>query len=397
LNTSRPVSPARLCALNAGIQLVWGAILGVSLQARCLELVGHDGAIRSFSRLAAAGALVATIVQIVAGVLSDRLRRRTGTRTQFYTAGTVLAIPALCWFYLAPTFAQLILAFLALQFAMNVVGGPYQAVIPDFVAPNRRGGAASWMAAYQSLGNALGLIAAFAIRDAHLVALALAAPFAGTYAVTVAAVRGRRAAAEATLGPRLRVLGGPLGALLVSRGLINIGFFTLLDFLLFYVERSLGVPDSQLKLYTGTMFLGFTLAAVPGAIAAARPTDRYDKRIAVSVSVTIVVVALALLAATPWIPLAYLAAALAGLGWGAFVTADWALAAALLPQDEMATAMGIWNAATALPQVVAPLVTAPLVTRLDASHTGAGPRGAIVLALLEFAAGAAAIWRLPRA
>jgi MFS family permease len=398
LSTSPPVSAARLCALNAGIQLIWGAILGVSLQARCLELVGRADAISSFSRLAAAGALIATIVQIVAGLISDRVRRRSGNRIPFYLGGTALAIPALFWFYIAPTFAQLILAFLALQFAMNVAGGPYQAVIPDFVAPNRRGGAASWMAAYQSLGNALGLIAAFAIRDAHLVALALAAPFAGTCAVTVAAVRGRSAAGTAeALPPRLRGLGGPLGALLVSRGLINIGFFTLLDFLLFYVERSLGVPDAQLKLYTGTMFLGFTLAAVPGAIVAARPTDRYDKRIAVSVSVTVVICALALLAATPWIPLAYGAAALAGLGWGAFVTADWALAAALLPQDEMATAMGIWNAATALPQVVAPLVTAPLVTSLDASHAGAGPRGAIVLALLEFAAGAVAIWRLPRA
>jgi MFS family permease len=370
----------------------------VSLQSRCIELVGHDDAIRSFSWLAAGGALVATIVQIVAGIFSDRTRRRTGSRTPYYIAGTLLAIPALVWFYFTPVFGGLVAAFLCLQFAMNVVGGPYQAVIPDFVAPARRGFASSWMAAYQSIGNALGLIAAFAIHDLHAVALAIAAPFAGSCAVTVSETRDRRASKEeAVLAPRATPLSGTLGALLLSRGLINVGFFTLLDFLLFYVERSLRVPDAQVNLYTGTLFLAFTLAAVPGAIVAARPTDRYDKRLAVSSAVCIVAVALALLAVTPWIPLAYVAAALAGIGWGAFVTADWALASKLLPGDEMATSMGIWNVATTLPQVFAPLITGPLVTWLDRAHAGEGPRAAIVVSLIEFLIGGAAIWRLPRA
>jgi MFS family permease len=377
---------------------VWGAILGVSLQSRCIQLVGRDHAIASFTWLAASGALVATIVQIAAGAFSDRVRRDTGNRIPFYLAGTALAIPALFWFYIAPAFAQLVAAFLLLQFAMNVVGGPYQAVIPDFVEPSRRGIASSWMAAYQSFGNALGLIAAFAIADLRIIALAIAAPFAGSCAVTISEARGRNGSeSEARLAPASRALSGTLGALLVSRGLINVGFFTLLDFLLFFVERSLRVPDAQVNLYTGTLFLAFTLAAVPGAIVAARPTDRFDKRIAVSIAVSIVAVALAVLAATPWIPLAYAAAALAGIGWGAFVTADWALASALLPREEMATAMGIWNVATTLPQVFAPLVTGPLVTRLDSHSAGAGPRAAIVVSLVEFVLGGIAVWRLPRA
>lgn len=398
MNISRPASAARLCALNSGIQLVWGAILGVSLQARCIELVGHAGAIRSFSWLAAGGAFLATLVQIAAGVLSDRVRRRTGNRIWFYTAGAALALPALCWFYLAPSFEQLTGAFLALQFAMNVMGGPYQAVIPDFVARSRRGLASSWMAAYQSLGNAVGLVVAATITDARLIAVALAAPFAGSFATTLAEVHNRPAASTASpLPPRVPAFGGPLAVLLLSRGLINLGFFTLLDFLLFFVEQSLGVPDAQLQFYTGTLFLAFTLAAVPGAILAARPTDRFDKRRIVSVAVATVVVALALLAATGAVAFAYFPAVMAGLGWGAFVTADWALATALLPEKEMATAMGIWNVATALPQVLAPLLTGPLVAGLNAGQPGSGPRAAIAIALIEFALGGAAIWRLPRA
>ena len=94
---------------------------------------------------------------------------------------------------------------------------------------------------------------------------------------------------------------------------------------------------------------------------------------------------------------AYAAAVCAGAAWGAFVTADWALAAAVLPAGAMATAMGIWNVATTLPQVVAPLATAPLVLRFNEIAPGLGPRAAIVLALCEFVAGGALIWRLPRA
>jgi len=119
--------------------------------------------------------------------------------------------------------------------------------------------------------------------------------------------------------------------------------------------------------------------------------------VVVSVACGCVALALiALAAATSLLP-AYLAAAAAGAAWGAFVTADWALAAAVLPGGAMATAMGIWNFATTFPQVVAPLATAPLVERFNALSPGLGPRAAIVLSLIEFALGGALIWRLPRA
>jgi len=113
--------------------------------------------------------------------------------------------------------------------------------------------------------------------------------------------------------------------------------------------------------------------------------------------VGVIAIALAFLAGAQNLAVAYGGAALAGAAWGAFVTTDWALASILLPGGAMATAMGIWNVATAVPQIVAPLVTAPLVERVNAMSAGLGPRLAIVLALVEFVAGGTLIWRLPRA
>ncbi len=336
-------------------------------------------------------------MQLAAGLLSDAQRRRSGSRQGFYAAGVALALPALAWFYLAPTFGQLAAAFLLLQVALNVVGGPYQAIIPDYVAPPFRGRAAAWMSGYQSLGNAAGLVVAAFVHVPSAVAAALGVPLAATWAVTAShARRLRPAAPAATATPRL-ALRGPLAALLLSRAAINTGFYTLLGFLLFFVRDSLGVAGSGVETQSGLIFLTFTLAAIGGAVLAARPSDRYDKRLVVTLAVAAIVLALGVLAAAAALPVAYAAAAAAGAAWGAFVSADWALATALLPAGTMATAMGVWNVATTVPQVLAPSLAAPLVVRFGALHAGAGPRAAIVLALVEFAAGAALVWRLPRA
>ncbi len=393
---------ARLCALYGGIQLVWGAVLAVSLQARVIALERH-GAIVSYAVVAASGALVATVVQLAAGSLSDRHRARTGRRDGFYVAGITFAIPALAWFYAAPTFAQFGVAFVFLEAAMNVAGGPYQAVIPDYVEPWRRGRASAWMSAYQSLGNAAGLLVAGFVHDLRAVASLLAAALTTTYAITATHLRtlamgsdGRTYTSDHLHAGTPPARRATFAALLLSRGLINVGFFTLLGFLLFFVRDALHVRGSVLEMQTALLFLTFTLSAVVGAVAGARPSDRYDKRLVVTSAVGLTALALAVLAATSSLDVAYGAAAFAGVGWGAFASADWALATALLPQRAMATAMGIWNVATTVPQVIAPLVAAPLVVRFERVHAGLGVRAAVVLALLEFVAGAALIWRLPR-
>lgn len=395
----RAASAARLCAFGGGIQFVWGAILAVSLQARSIALAGHDDAVRLYAAVAAIGAFVATVVQFVAGRLADARVREYRDRRPFYTIGVAFAVPALVWFYVAPTYVQLVAAFVMLETALNIATGPYQAIIPDYIERARQGRASSWMSAFASLGNAAGLLLAGFVHDLRLVAATLACILVGTYAVTATHIAPRSLIGtdwKTVPSPASSRVRGLLGALLVSRGLINLGFFTLLGFLLFFVRDSLGVAANALETQTALLFLTFTLTAVVGAVVAARPTDRFDKRFIVTLAMAVIVVALAALARAQTLPVAYVAAAVAGVAWGAFVTADWALATAVLPRGAMATAMGIWNVATTVPQVIAPLATAPLVTRLSAAHAGAGPRGAIVLALCEFAAGAAFVWRLPR-
>jgi MFS family permease len=385
------VSAARLCAFNVGIQLVWGAILAVELQRRIIALSPSSAvAVSAYATTAAAGAAIATVVQLLAGALSDARRARGLGRQLFYASGVVLTIPAIAWLLLAPSVASIGLAFGVLEITMNVAGGPYQAIIPDFVERDRRGIASSWMSAYQSIGSAVGLAIAGAVSDLRVVAGALIVPFIATYGVSAGYARTLEHAPPGAVAPMRATRA--LIALLFSRGLINVGFFTLLGFLAFYVRDTLGSRDIT---QTGLIFLTFTLAGVAGAAAAARVSDRVDKRLIVTVATAIIALALAVLALAGSFAVAYGAAGVAGFAWGAFATADWALATTTLPQETMATMMGIWNVATTIPQVIAPLATGPLVNALNAKAFGSGPRAAIGLALVEFVLGGAAIWLVP--
>jgi MFS family permease len=384
--------PVRLTALHFGIQLVWGAILAVSLQTRSIELA-RDDSVRAYAMIATLGAALAAVVQVGVGHLADARYAVVRHRREFYRLGIFAAAPLLLWFFVASTFVQLMLAFFGLQIALNVATGPYQAAIPDHAPPERHGATSSWMSALQSLGGAAGLLVAGFVHTQALVGCILSTGLLVSYGITIRHVRTLPAVVSTKIPFRLT---GSFTTFLLSRGLVNLGFYTLLGFLLFFVRDSLGVsnPDAQ-RMDTALLFLSFTLAAIGGAVLAGKPSDRYDKRLVISVSNAVIVVALACLCAAQSLAIAYPAVILAGVAWGAFATSDWALACALLPRGAMATAMGIWNLGTVIPQICAPLLTTPIVLHFNTIHHGLGPRAAIILSLCAFALGTALIWRIP--
>jgi MFS family permease len=374
--------PAAIGALWLGIQVVWGAILGISLQARATEF--HlANAVNAYAIVAASGALLAAITQVAVGFLADRRRARVGHRREFYLAGIAIALPALLAFYTASTYAGFLLAFAALQIGMNVFGGPYQAAVPDHVPSARSGTASAWMSGYQFIGQCIGLVIATFARDL-LSAIAIAGCLAVTFAITYVHLRGLIPSVQ---GPvhGLRV-DRDFRTVIVSRAFINLGFYTFVGFLFFFVRDVLGGHDARQT--TGLLFLAFTIAGVLGAFVAGRAADRTDKRTVVSIAGAGIAVTLAVLAGARSLGAVLIAGTFAGVAWGAFFTADWAIAYVVLPLDAMAAAMGVWNLAAALPQIVAPLLGAA-ITALG------GVRAVQVAVIVEFAIGTLWLWRLP--
>jgi hypothetical protein len=391
-STPKRADPFRLALFWFGIQAVWGALLGISLQARMIELAG-SGALIAYGRLAAAGAAVAACVQVLAGMWSDRHRAAGSLRTEFYAAGALAAGAAIVSFYSATSVAALTISYLFVQGAMNLATGPYQAVIPDFVQSRLVGVASAWMAALQSAGNAAGALAAALVGNGRMLGALLGGVLIGTGAITSAHVRDLRPQARASGRPP--VIARPFVDLFVSRALVYVGFYTLLGYLLFYVRGVAGAPSlAAARRESGMLILAFTVVGALGAALAARPSDRFDKRLVAGAGGILVCAALGLfIASRGWLP-ALVATLIAGVGWGVFLVADWALACRLLPIGRLATTMGVWNLAVVVPQIVAPSFTTAILVHFGLLGPASGPRSAFGLALGETLLGIAWLSRL---
>lgn len=386
---SNAPKPLRLGLFWFGIQVVWGALLGVSFQARATQLGGAH-ALAAYGTLAAVGAAVAAITQITIGILSDRRRARYGSkRIEFHGTGALLAAAALVWFYTAPSFSQLVAAVIAVQIAMNVAIGPFQAVIPDFISDERMDSASSWMAAMQSAGNATGALIAGLVHDGRAVAGAIAACLLCTWAVTALHVR------TLTLLPAKTeklYISRAFIDLFISRAFVFLGFYTLLGYLYFYVRQSIG---GDVKLTTSVLILITTASAAIGAIAAARFAVRLDRRAVASIGGVGFIAALCAFLFAHSLGAVAVSAFTAGAAWGVFVTADWALGCYFLPRHALATSMGLWNLALLIPQILAPIVATGALSAMNALQSNTAPRLAFLLAACEVALGVAWLWRLP--
>lgn len=392
---ARTTSALRLALFWLGIQAVWGALLGISLQARTIELSGENPLI-AYGRLATAGALVAALTQVLVGFWSDARRRHNSRRLEFYVTGAVLGAAALLFFYEARSFIALAAAFVLLQAALNVAIGPYQAIIPDFVEQRRTGAASSWMAALQGLGNAIGALAASFIVNLRTLAVSLDAVLLATCALTVAHVRGLSLRDPVAGGQSTRVT-RPFIDLFISRAFVYVGFYTLLGYLLFYVTAVLGATNLTVaRRDTGILIIIFTVVGSLGAAVAARPSDRLDKRLVANIGGAAFIVALVVFIGSHAWTAVIAATVIAGFGWGVFLVADWAIACRVLPPNAMAAAMGIWNLAVVLPQIVAPALTTLVLTRFNLAAAASGPRVAFGLACGETLLGIAWLWRLSR-
>lgn len=371
---------------------MWGAVLGISLQARCVALAGSDS-VAAYGHISVAGAIAAAVVQLIVGPISDRARRNGGRRLSFYIIGGIGGALAALAFYNASSIVALTIGFVALQAALNVAIGPYQAVLPDFVAAKQIGTGSGWMAASQSGGNAFGAILATALVNPAALGAVLAVVVIVSGAASVEYVR--RLPLQPFIETHLRIT-RTLIDLFISRAFVYIGFYTLLGYFYFYLRNALPheFPLSA-QAAGGLGILLFTLVGALGAALAAKPSDRIDERLLVSVGGGLLAGAIGALAAGPALPLVVLAIAVAGVGWGIFLCADWAYACRILPTGSLATTMALWNLAVVAPQILAPLLATVLLARLGALTSALGPRIAFGLAGIEIIAGILWIWRLP--
>lgn len=318
------------------------------------------------------GALVAMVVNPLAGALSDRTTSRFGRRRPWILAGALLGAGGLLLTAGRHGLVGITVGWVVAQAGLNVMLAGAAAPVADQVPRAQRAVVSGWTGISQSLGLLVGallvtlLVSGIAGGYAAVAAMtvALALPFVLFFADPVLAPEARRSLNLRSLlagywvSPRRYP---DFGWAWLTRFLINLGNAIGTLYLLFYLTDAVHYrsPDDGVLILTAVYTLAALLTAVPsGAV-----SDRTGRRRAlVVVSCTVMAAAALLLALVHTWPATIVAAAVLGAGYGVYLAVDQALVTQVLPAAaDRAKDLGVINIANSGPQVLAPVIAAPIV------------------------------------
>ena len=372
------------------------------LLARQAEAISPGGKENLLALVAGLGAAFSMVANPLWGALSDRTTSRFGRRIPWVAAGAVLGAASLLLLGAASSIWLLIAGWCLVQTVLNAPYAALSAAIPDQVPVAQRGAAGGYFGVAQILGVMIGTglaVAGIGLMGGTFGGYLVCALFVLTAWVPYAALRRDMVLTRAERAPldwRSFLRGFWLSPrrypdfawAWLTRFLINLGNSIALLYLLFFLSDEVGVTDPEGSVLILTVINAFTILAA--VMVAGVWSDRVGKRrIFVTWAGVIMGVAAGLLAVWPTWPVAMVAAAVLGIGFGAYTSVDFALLTQVLPAAaHRGKDLGVLNIASALPQVLAPVLAAPIVTSLGGYSTLYG--AAAVVGLL----GAVLVYRI---
>ncbi len=380
---------------------IWAPMISVILPFLVLRDVGNAEKDLALSLVTTLGAIVASLAHPFGGWASDRTRTAWGRRRPYLIGGGCVSAIALGLLTFHDGFVELVIAVLILQLAYNVLLAAYQAYIPEIAPESSRGRASGFLGLMSALGSLFGLLGAIALLHNATygwLLLLLAALLLGACAVTVWGVpEGAIIEPPVHTGERLTLSAiksryRDFGWVLLTRALVMLAFYTLLYYLAYDLRDVVHVVH-----YTTTTSEVEAVTIVVAALCSVWSgtlSDRIGRKGLVSFSgVAMALAALAFVAARS-VPVVLAVGVLFGIGYGVYISVDWALITDVLPdQSVIARDMGIWGLAITVPQAL----TGVLGGIVFLLFPGGGPRAYVVLFSLTCVyagLGSVLVWRV---
>ncbi|MFN8371688.1 MAG: MFS transporter [Anaerolineae bacterium] len=319
-----------------------------------------------------AGLIIAAITQPLVGILSDRTRSRWGRRLPYFAVGTVSAVIFLYGLAASQELITFVAFAMLAQVALNIVQGPWQALIPDQVPETQRGRASGIramldimavvvgglvvprvVAQYESLGisaillaisipvaaliTALG-VTAYTIRDTHHAAVSVPKPPSSPNKVSFLA---RAFDVDFKQYPAFRWW-------LINRFLFWTGTVGLSNFLINYAIDVLGMTVRGANEYYSEVAVWLGLSLLVAALPSGWLSDRIGRKPLIIAAGLIAAFGTLPFVLFTWRPILLAGGSVVGFATGVFLSANWALATEIVPRQEAARYLGIANIATAM-------------------------------------------------
>jgi MFS family permease len=332
-----------------------------------------------FGLVTGAGAAVSVVANPVFGALSDRTTSRFGRRVPWVVAGAIAGVAGLLVLAGADGLALMLVGWCIVQAACNALLAAITAAVPDRVPRVQRGTVGGWVGLGQTVGGLAGVGLAFATGGFRAGYIAC-----GVFlliAVVPYVVRGMDSVLPKALRPPFDP-GAFLKSFWVSprrypdfawawltRFLVNLGNALGTLYLFFYLQDEVAYADPE----GGVLILSliYSVCVVVTAVWSGRRSDRAGRRrVFVTISGVVMSMAALLLATWPSWPVAIVGAVILGVGFGVFLSVDFAILTEVLPAAaDRGKDLGVINIANSLPQVLAPAVAAPVIAWLGGYQT----------------------------
>lgn len=375
----------------------WFILLQVILPGQVERLVPGGEKNTSWGLVFAIGAVWAMIGPSLFGHLSDRL----GRRKPFLALGSACTVIALMVLWQSPSLWILAAGYLLLQISDDVGTGPYSALIPQMVPVERRGRASGTMGLMTLFGQlAVGIFAFLVGGDVASIYIGLASVNVLAALWTIWCLRGEVPTPKQSSGTFLTTfLRGWVEPwksrdffwVWFTRFLHALGFYMVQPYLRFYLTDVVetfsffglfAIGDAGLA--TNLIALTISFFGAMGSIVASRSADRIGRKRTIYIAGTTMGLVLVPFALIPNFGLILLLSCVFGVGYGMYLSADWALASDVLPDAEsLGKDMGVWQMSTSSVQIVAGSA-GRLVDYLNTTSFGLGYRAIFGIAAVAF-------------
>jgi MFS family permease len=397
-NTSR-LSIREQLTLNVlwfAINLQYAALLPVVIPTQILlfTAVGQVGDVQQatfLGWLTTVASAVSLCMPPLVGTLSDHTTGKFGRRRPYIAIGGLLLIGSTPFLVSSADVAIFLIGLSLLHLGNNVLTPAYQSLVPDIVPRNQRGEASGYVGAMTILGSVVGLgLAALLLggvsqtaysksvirANASIYYMVSAAVLCLTTIITLLFVHERPIKPEKFSAEekeeRFSVrftrwfMHGWLAPwrsrnfviVFLTRSSIMLGLALFMTYVEYYFAMVQHVANFvQVTALVAVLALG---GGVVSGIVFGILSDHLKRRAPVvciatlSMSLTSLAFVVTSAHLINWLwPLGVLF----GLGYGAYMSVDWALSVDALPSlEEVGEGLGMWNASTNLPAIIAPLL-----------------------------------------
>lgn len=351
--------------------------------------VGSVEQVAVLSWLIIAASIISLLLPPLIGTLSDRTPGKLGRRRPYLLAGLLLLISSTPLLVGANTIISFFGGLALLHIGVTIINAAYQSLVPDLVPREQRGITSGYIGGLSIVGSMVSLgLAAYLLGgvNQHALNAELVRHNGGIYymitvtlvtigvVVTVLSVHEIPYIHSAAPKPQNQTLADTIWrfvhhwiepwreynftVVFLTRTTIMLGITLFMTYIEYYFARVQNVPN-----FVATTALIAVLALGGGVLSGILSgvlSDRLARRapvICVAVlfmAVTAFVFVIAPSSPGFWFwPLGIFF----GLGYGAFSSVDWALTIDVLPSLEAAGKhLGLWNASTTLPAIIAPFL-----------------------------------------